>query len=138
VRFVPYVFAGTLFGLALVKSEAASWYRIQEMFHFQSFHMYGIMMSAVATAFVGARLMRRFIGKASLEGVPILMPVKVPGLTRFLAGGAIFGLGWGIIGLCPGPIFALVGTGSVGALLVMAGALHGTWLYGAMHKRLPH
>jgi len=138
MRYLPYALAGLLFGLALVKSEAASWYRIQEMFHFQSFHMFGIMMSAVLTAFVGARVMRRFIGKASLEGVAILMPVKGPGVARYLAGGAIFGLGWGIIGLCPGPIFALVGAGSPGAVLVLAGALHGTWLYGALHKHLPH
>ncbi|HEY5719973.1 MAG TPA: DUF6691 family protein [Gammaproteobacteria bacterium] len=136
-RVIPYLLAGVLFGLVLVKSEAASWYRIQEMFHFQAFHMFGIMGSAVLTAFVGVRLMRRLLGRASLEGAPIQLPRKGPGRVRYLAGGAIFGVGWGLIGLCPGPIFALVGTGSPAALLVLAGALHGTWLYGVLHRHLP-
>ncbi len=137
-RDIPYVLAGILFGFTLMKAEAVSWYRIQEMFHFQSFHMYGIMMSAVVTGFIGARLFRLMVGRPSLEGVPIAIPEKKPGRWNYPIGGAIFGIGWGIIGLCPGPIFALVGSGSLGALAVLAGALHGTWLYGSLSRYLPH
>ena len=126
-----------LFGFTLVKSEAASWYRIMEMFHFQSFHMYGIMMSAIITGVIGVQVMKRFSGRASLEGTPMEIPKKESGRYKFVIGGMIFGLGWGIIGLCPGPIFTLVGMGSVGALFALLGALHGTWLFGALRKHLP-
>jgi uncharacterized membrane protein YedE/YeeE len=138
MRFIPYLIAGVLFGYTLVKSEAASWYRIMEMFYFQSFHMYGIMMSAIVTALLGIQFMKRYGSKISLEGGPIEIPVKDPGRYNYILGGLIFGLGWGIIGLCPGPIFALVGMGSIGALAALAGALHGTWLYGAAKRWLPH
>ena len=137
MRQIPYLLTGMLFGFTLVKSEAASWYRIQEMFHFQSFHMYGIMMTAVFTGFIGAQVFKWFVGKPSLEGIPIAIPRKSPGRFKYPLGGLIFGLGWGLMGLCPGPIFALVGTGSLGALLVLGGALHGTWLYGALQRYLP-
>ncbi len=136
-RFIPYLLAGMLFGFTLVKSEAASWYRIMEMFHFQSFHMYGIMMSAIVTGMIGVQVMKRFTGRASLEGTPMEIPKKESGRYKFVIGGMIFGLGWGIIGLCPGPIFTLVGMGSVGALFALLGALHGTWLFGALRKHLP-
>jgi uncharacterized membrane protein YedE/YeeE len=139
MKYIPYLFAGTLFGFTMVKTEAASWYRIMEMFHFQSFHMYGIMMSAVITAMISVQIMKRYYaGKSSLEGTEMQIPSKGPGFFRFLFGGVIFGLGWGVIGLCPGPIFSLVGMGSVGAIVALAGALHGTWLYGATRKYLPH
>lgn len=137
MRLIPYLLAGTLFGFTLVKSEAASWYRIMEMFHFKSFHMYGIMMTAIVTGVIGVQVMKRFIGQESLEGTPMEIPVKERGRYKFILGGLIFGLGWGVIGLCPGPIFALVGMGSIGALIALAGALHGTWLYGALRNHLP-
>lgn len=137
MKYLPYLIAGTLFGFTMVKSEAASWYRIMEMFYFDSFHMYGIMMSAVITAFIGVQVMKHFAGKPSLEGEAMEIPVKEPGRYRFILGGFIFGLGWGVIGLCPGPMFSLVGMGSIGALVSLAGALHGTWLYGAIRKHLP-
>lgn len=138
MRFLPYLLAGLLFGFVMVKSEAASWYRIMEMFYFQSFHMFGIMMSAIATGFVGVTLLKRFGRKLALDGTTIEVPQKEPGRINYILGGLIFGFGWGIIGLCPGPIFALVGMGSVGALAALAGALHGTWLYGVLKSRLPH
>jgi uncharacterized membrane protein YedE/YeeE len=138
MRYLPYLLAGTLFGFTMVKTEAASWYRIMEMFYFQSFHMYGIMMSAIVTAVIGVQIMKRhYAGKASVEGTPMQIPTKGPGRYRFILGGLIFGLGWGVIGLCPGPIFALVGMGSIGALVALAGALHGTWLYGVLRSYLP-
>lgn len=136
-KFIPYLLAGSLFGFTLVKSEAASWYRIMEMFHFQSFHMYGIMMTAIFTAVIGVQIMKRFVGTSSLEGNPMEIPVKESGRWKFILGGLIFGLGWGVIGLCPGPIFALVGMGSIGALAALFGALHGTWLYGVLRNHLP-
>lgn len=137
MRFVPYLLAGTVFGFTMVKAEAASWFRIMEMFYFKSFHMYGIMMSAILTGLIGVQIMKRFVGRASLEGAPMEIPSKEEGRYRFVLGGLIFGLGWGVIGLCPGPIFALVGMGSFGALVALAGALHGTWLYGALRNYLP-
>jgi uncharacterized membrane protein YedE/YeeE len=138
LRYLPYLLAGTLFGFVLIKSEAASWYRIQEMFHFQSFHMFGILFSAIATGMLSIQIIKRMGEKRSLDGQTIEIPEKPPGRVSYLAGGLIFGLGWGLIGLCPGPIFALVGTGSLGAIVVLAGALHGTWLYGALKQHLPH
>ena len=138
MRFLPYLFAGLLFGFVMVKSEAASWYRIMEMFYFQSFHMFGIMGSAIATGMTGVFLLKRFGSKIALDGTTIEVPSKEPGRWNYILGGLIFGLGWGIIGLCPGPIFALVGMGSIGALAALAGALHGTWLYGVVKRHLPH
>lgn len=138
MRFLPYLLAGLAFGFVMIKSEAASWYRIMEMFYFQSFHMYGIMASAIATGLVGVLLLKRYGRLLTLDGQPIVVPDKAPGRINYILGGLIFGLGWGIIGLCPGPIFSLVGMGSVGALAALAGALHGTWLYGLVKDRLPH
>lgn len=138
LRYLPYLLAGTLFGFVLIKAEAASWYRIQEMFHFQSFHMYGILFSAILTGFVSIQLIKRFGDKQAMDGQSIRIPVKEPGHKSYILGGLIFGFGWGLIGLCPGPVFALVGTGSIGAMIVLAGAVHGTWLYGALKQHLPH
>jgi uncharacterized protein len=138
VRQIPYLLAGIIFGFALMKSEAASWYRIMEMFHFQSFQMFGVIISAVITAFVGTKLLMRFTAIKSLEGSIITLQQKAEGNVRYPIGGFIFGLGWGVIGLCPGPIFALVGAGSLGAFIILLGALHGTWLYGVLRQRLPH
>jgi hypothetical protein len=138
MRFLPYLLAGLAFGFVMIKSEAASWYRIMEMFYFQSFHMYGIMMSAIATGLAGVTLLKRFGHVLTLDKETIVIPKKEPGRWNYILGGMIFGLGWGVIGLCPGPIFALVGMGSIGALAALAGALHGTWLYGAAKKWLPH
>jgi hypothetical protein len=138
MRFLPYLLAGLAFGFVMIKSEAASWYRIMEMFYFQSFHMFGIMASAIATGLVGVTLLKRYGRILTLDGSPIVVPSKEPGRINYILGGFIFGLGWGVIGLCPGPIFSLVGMGSIGALAALAGALHGTWLYGLIKNRLPH
>lgn len=137
-RYLPYLFAGTLFGFILVKAEAASWYRIQEMFHFQSFHMFGILFSAIATGLVSTQLIKWYGRNTSLDGQTIEIPEKPSGRKNYIYGGLTFGVGWGLIGLCPGPVFALVGTGSIGAMAVLAGALHGTWLYGALKDKVPH
>ncbi|MDP2835325.1 MAG: YeeE/YedE thiosulfate transporter family protein [Pseudomonadota bacterium] len=137
-RYLPYLLVGVLFGFVLIKAEAASWYRIQEMFHFQSFHMFGVLFSAIATGLASVQIVKRLSKQTALDGQAIDIPEKAPGMKSYVFGGLIFGFGWGLIGLCPGPIFALVGTGSLGALVVLAGALHGTWLYGALKQHLPH
>ena len=130
---------GVLFGFALVRSEAISWYRIQEMFRFQGFHMYGILGSAVLTALVSTRLLRR-TGVTMPDGRPCEMePKETAGWnTRYWAGGAFFGLGWGILGACPGPIYALIGSGYTVLVVSLLAALAGTWSYGALRDRLPH
>jgi uncharacterized membrane protein YedE/YeeE len=138
MRFLPYLLAGLAFGFVMIKSEAASWYRIMEMFYFQSFHMFGIMASAIATGLTGVLLLKRYGRLITLDGEAIVIPQKEAGRINYILGGFIFGLGWGVIGLCPGPIFSLVGMGSIGALAALAGALHGTWLYGFVKNRLPH
>ncbi|MCA1925591.1 MAG: YeeE/YedE family protein [Thiobacillus sp.] len=138
MKYLPYLLAGVAFGFVMIKSEAASWYRIMEMFYFQSFHMYGIMMSAIATGLTSVLLLKRYGRALSLNGEAIVIPSKEPGHLNYILGGFIFGLGWGVIGLCPGPIFALVGMGSIGALAALGGALLGTWLYGLVKNRLPH
>jgi uncharacterized membrane protein YedE/YeeE len=137
-RYLPYLLVGIMFGFVLVKSEAASWYRIQEMFHFQNFHMFGILFSAIATGFLSIQIIRRLGTKKAMDGQTIDIPEKTPGKVSYVAGGLVFGFGWGLIGLCPGPMFAMAGAGSLGALVVLIGALHGTWLYGALKQHLPH
>lgn len=135
--YLPYLLLGILFGFTLIKAEAASWYRIQEMFHFQSFHMFGIIITAVLTAFAGLQLIKPLINKAALDGTPIEIPTKPAGKLNHPIGGFIFGIGWGIIGLCPGPIFALIGSGAVAAIIVFLGTMHGAWLYGWVQHKLP-
>lgn len=132
-----YLFAGLYFGVVLVKSEAASWYRIQEMFHFESFHMFGLMGSAVLTGMVSTMLLRRS-GLNSRDGQTIRVTVKEKGWRRYVFGGLTFGVGWGLAGVCPGPIFTLLGAGIWPILLVLAFALLGTYLYGAFKDHLPH
>ncbi len=133
------VVLGTLFGLSLVKSEVVSWFRIQEMFRFQAFHMYGVIGSAFAVAATSLALIRRFRVR-TLSGDPIVIPPKTISRwgTRYWAGGTLFGVGWALTGACPGPMFALIG-GGVGVMLVAAlAALAGTWVYGYLRPRLPH
>lgn len=132
----PYFVVGVAFGLILTKAEAVSWFRIQEMFRFGSFHMYGLLMSAVATAAVAIAVLRRGQRRA-LNGEPIGLPPK-SGLHRYWLGGTIFGVGWALTGACPGPLFTLVGSGVTVMLVAIASALAGTWVYGLVRPRLPH
>lgn len=136
-RHLPYLLAGMLFGFALVKGETVSWYRIQEMFHFQSFHMFGIMFSAIATGLAGV-LWLRWRNTKLPEAQRIDIPKKDPGFVNYAVGSLLFGLGWGVVGLCPGPMFALTASGIGGVLVVLAGSILGTWLYGAVKRWLPH
>ncbi len=132
-----YLIVGVFFGLVLVKSEAASWYRIQEMFRFESFHMFGIMGSAVVTGLISTWLLRR-LKKKALSGEPIHIKPKAMTWRRYVFGGLLFGLGWGLAGVCPGPIFALIGAGIFPMLIVLFFALLGTWLYSVVQTQLPH
>ena len=133
-----YMIIGTLFGILFTKAEVISWFRIQEMFRFQSFHMYGIIGSAVAVAATSVWLIKRF-GVRTISGEPIVIPPKDLGRgTRYWLGGTIFGLGWALTGACPGPLFALIGAGNGVVVVVLASAIAGTWLYGYLRPRLPH
>ncbi len=137
MKSVRFILVGFVFGIVLTKAEAVSWYRIYEMFQFQSFHMFGIIMVAIATGVVGIQLIKRFQVK-STDGVPIQIADKEKGSFRYWIGGLIFGLGWALAGACPGPIFILIGAGFWPVLLVLVGALLGTFLYGLIKDQLPH
>jgi uncharacterized protein len=138
VMLSTYLGLGVLFGAVLTASEVVSWYRIQEMFRFQAFHMYGIIGSAIVTAAAGLFLIRQFAPTA-LTGDRITVPPKVMGRgTRYWLGGAIFGLGWALVGACPGPMLALLGNGAGVYAVAIVAALAGTWVYGVLRPRLPH
>ncbi|MEK9500210.1 DUF6691 family protein [Gaopeijia maritima] len=135
---IAYLLAGTWFGIVLTKAEIISWYRIQEMFRFQSLHMYLIIGSAVVVAAVALRLVRRYAPTA-LSGERIEVPSKSWGRgVRYPVGGVLFGAGWALTGACPGPLYALVGSGVTVVLVVIFAALLGTWSYGHLRPRLPH
>jgi uncharacterized membrane protein YedE/YeeE len=133
-----YLLVGVLFGVILVKSEVISWFRIQEMFRFQGFHMFGVFATALPTAIVGVQTMKRRAAR-TLGGEPIVIPAKVLGSgIRYAVGGTIFGLGWALTGACPGPLFALLGSG-VGVIgVAIVSAMLGTWTYARLRSRLPH
>ena len=129
---------GVLFGIILIKGEVISWFRIQEMFRFQSFHMYGIIGSAVVVAGLSLVVLRRF-GIRTIRGEAIRLKEKEPsrGYSTLL-GGTVFGLGWGLLGACPGPIYALIGSGVTVILAALASAVVGAWTYGLLRPHLPH
>jgi hypothetical protein len=134
-QLLKYTLAGIVFGIILIKSEVISWYRIQEMFRLQSFHMYGVIGSAVATGMLSIFLIRKFNIK-TISGEPIVIENK-PFSKGQIYGGLLFGLGWAITGACPGPLYAQVGLGYTVILVVVASAVLGVWVYGLLSKRLP-
>ena len=137
MNLLKYVLVGILFGMVLTKTEAVSWYRIYEMFHFQSFHMYGIIGTAIATGLIGIQIIKRKQLK-DLHGQPIEILDKEQGNVRYWVGGILFGLGWALVGACPGPLFILIGAGFYNVLWVLGGAVFGTFLYGVVKEKLPH
>jgi uncharacterized membrane protein YedE/YeeE len=137
MRYLTYVLLGTFFGIIMTKSEAISWYRIQEMFHFDSFHMYGIIGTAVVTGAIGVALARRLEWK-TISGNELRLSPKDFSIPRYLYGGIIFGLGWALTGACPGPIFTLLGQGLWSIGVVLLGATLGTYVYGLLRPHLPH
>ena len=137
MNYLKFLAIGVLFGIVMTKSEAISWYRIQEMFRFQSFHMYGIIGSALVIGVIGTYLMKRNHTRTT-EGHEIEFRDKTGSWVRYLGGGTIFGLGWALSGMCPGPMFTLVGAGFSVVLVVILSAVLGTFVYGLVRDRLPH
>ncbi len=137
MKFIKFLAVGFLFGIVLTKSEAVSWYRIFEMFRFESFHMYGIIGVAVLTGYLSIKLIKKSNIK-DIDGKKIDIPDKEKGSFRYWIGGLIFGLGWALVGACPGPIFILIGAGFWSVILILIGALLGTFVYGLVKNRLPH
>ncbi len=137
MKTIKFILIGFIFGIVLTKSEAVSWYRIYEMFQFQSFHMYGIIMVAIATGVIGLQIIKRNQIK-NADGEAIKIADKEKGSFRYWIGGLFFGLGWALVGACPGPIFILLGAGFLPVVLVLVGALLGTFLYGLVKDNLPH
>lgn len=132
-----YIILGVVFGVTMYKAETASWFRIVEMFQFQSFHMFGFIGSALAVGVFVVQMIKRFKSK-DIEGKVIEFTPKNKSVSRYLFGGIFFGLGWALIGACPGPIFVLLGAGNWTILLVILSALTGTWIYGLLKDKLPH
>ncbi|MBZ9630349.1 YeeE/YedE family protein [Salegentibacter sp. LM13S] len=137
MRSIGYLLIGIFFGIVMFKSEAASWFRIYEMFQFQSFHMYGIIGSALFLGVIGVQIIKRKNLK-SFYGERISFIPKEKSFSRYMYGGIIFGLGWALAGACPGPIFTLIGAGFLPILIVFLGSLLGTFFYGLLRKKLPH
>jgi|TARA_B110000967_G_scaffold168808_1_gene177958 uncharacterized membrane protein YedE/YeeE len=132
-----YLFIGILFGITMFKSEAASWFRIYEMFKFESFHMYGIIGSALAIGIIVVQMIKRFKIK-SFYGEEINFNPKEKTLRRYIIGGIIFGLGWALAGACPGPMFTLIGVGYFPIIIVIISSIIGTFIYGLLRDKLPH
>ncbi|MFW5683868.1 MAG: YeeE/YedE thiosulfate transporter family protein [Spirochaetota bacterium] len=135
--FVKYLAAGTYFGIVLVKAEVVSWYRIQEMFHFQSIHMFGIIGLAVVVGAISVLLLKAAKAR-SLDGIEIAPTGKPFNKVGNPAGGILFGFGWALTGACPGPLYANLGAGYWPILLAIVGALLGALVYGTLRPRLPH
>jgi len=135
---VRFLAAGIAFGFVLTRAEVISWFRIQEMFRFQAFHMYGIIASAILVAGISLEVMRRRSARA-LDGTPIVLaPKEMRTGARYIAGGTLFGVGWAFTGACPGPLFGLFGAGVTVMAVPIVSALLGTWVYGWLRPYLPH
>ena len=137
MKLIKFFIVGIVFGIVLTKAEAVSWYRIYEMFMFQSFHMYGIIATAILVGVCGIK----FIKSTEIQGfkgAEIDIQDKDFSISRYIIGGTMFGMGWGLVGCCPGPIFILIGNGVLSILVVLIGALLGTYLYGILKNKLPH
>ena len=137
MNLLRYVILGFIFGIILTKAEAVSWYRIYEMFQFQSVHMYGIITVAIITGLLGIQFIKRKKLK-DIDGNPIYIQDKEKGNARYWIGGILFGLGWAMVGACPGPIFIMLGAGFLSVGLILIGAVFGTFLYGLLKDKLPH
>jgi hypothetical protein len=133
---IKYLLAGTLFGIILVKAEIISWFRIQEMFRLQSFHMYGVIGSAVVVGIISVWLLKKFNVKTIYGEQIVFHPKKFN--QGQIYGGLLFGFGWAITGACPGPLFAQIGAGFTVVLVTLLSAIAGTWFYGLIREKLPH
>ena len=136
LSYLKYLIMCLLFGIILVKSEVISWYRIQEMFRLQSFHMFGVIGSAVVTGIISIWLIKKFNIK-TIKGEKVEFPAKKFNKGQ-VYGGLIFGFGWAITGACPGPLFAQIGSGFSVIIITLLSAIAGTWVYGLIREKLPH
>lgn len=137
MKYLKHILLGVFFGITFTKAEIISWYRIYEMFRFESFHMYGVIGSAVILGIIAVQLIKRKKMK-DIAGNPITFQDKDFSIPRYLIGGTIFGLGWAMTGACPGPMFVLLGNGVLVIAVVIAFAILGTYVYGAVKDKLPH
>lgn len=137
MKFLKFGILGIVFGIVMAKSEAISWFRIQEMFRFQAFHMYGIIGTAVILGVIGVALIKKYKIR-DYHGNPIQFNPKEKSVSRYLIGGSIFGLGWALSGACPGPMVVNIGYGFLSMAIVFFFALVGTYLYGVLRTKLPH
>ena len=136
MKNIKYLLLGIVVGIVFIKAEVMSWFRIQEMFRFQSFHMYGVIGSAIMVGMISVWLIKKFNIK-TIHGETIEFHDKVFNKGQ-IYGGLLFGLGWAITGACPGPLFAQIGTGATVIVITLLSALAGTWIYGYYRDKLPH
>ncbi len=136
MKNLKYLFLGALFGIVLVKSQVVSWFRIQEMFRLEAFHMYGTIGSAIVVGMISILLIKRFNLK-TIDKQSIIIPDKTFHWGN-VWGGLIFGLGWAVTGACPGPLFAQIGSGFLVIAVTLLSAIGGTWVYGLLREKLPH
>ncbi len=136
MKNIKFIFAGIFFGIVLTKGEAISWYRMQEMFHFQSFHMFGIFMTAIPVGALSIFLIKKFNLKTS-DGESVVIPDKVFH-KGVVFGSLIFGFGWALTGACPGPLYAQLGSGVLVTIVTLGSAILGTWTYALLRDQLPH
>ena len=137
MKLIKYLILGVAFGVIMAKSEAISWYRIQEMFRFQSFHMYGIIATAVGIGMMAMQIIKK-LKLTDPDGNPIHYTPKKNFNLRYIIGGTIFGLGWALAGACPGPLFVNLGYGFISMIVVILFALLGTYVYGVNQDKFPH
>ncbi|MCB9202418.1 MAG: YeeE/YedE family protein [Flavobacteriales bacterium] len=136
MKNIKYLILGIVFGVVFVKGEVISWFRIQEMFMLDSFHMYGIIGTAIITAMISIYLIKKLNIK-TLKGEKITIPDKKFTKGQVI-GGLIFGIGWAITGACPGPLFAIIGSGYTVVVVTLLSAILGTWIYGKFRDKLPN
>ncbi|UTW66747.1 YeeE/YedE family protein [bacterium SCSIO 12643] len=137
MQYLKYIGLGIVFGIMFTKAEIISWFRIYEMFRFESFHMYGIIGSAVILSIISTTIIKK-MGIKDIGGNPIVFSPKDKGWRRYLMGGSIFGMGWALTGACPGPLYVLIGNGALMVIVIILSAVAGTWLYGYFSDKLPH
>tara|TARA_B100000579_G_scaffold342976_1_gene295163 strand:- start:496 stop:909 length:414 start_codon:yes stop_codon:yes gene_type:complete len=137
MKLIKFLILGITFGIIMAKAEIISWFRIYEMFRFESFHMYGVIGSAVIIGAIAVASIKQ-LNIRTIKGDQVLFHVKEQSILRYLLGGSIFGLGWAMTGACPGPLFVLLGFGVWPIIIVIIGALLGTLLYGLIKHKLPH
>lgn len=136
MKNLKFLVLGIVFGFILIKGEVISWFRIQEMFRFQSFHMYGVICSAIVIGMISILIIKKFKIK-TFSGEEIKIAPK-EFTTGNVIGGLLFGLGWAMTGACPGPLYALIGSGSLIVIVILLSAVFGTYMYGVLKDKLPH